>query len=206
MYRVIAFNVSATCYGVAVVASTPASCYLKSCLRSSQAQTAMRFFRQVSAQLARLSAGSLWGLAAVLVGCVLVVNNLAMPALRKATGDPNFQHSDSYLVRQPSATFDNLDALGPSGVTVYLWVEAIDILIPASYSLLFGGLLAKIFQVAPQQRAQGELASLVLLLDLLWARCSLLSQTQYTSMRFRRHDRLLGSFLPYELDFTPVQW
>ena len=121
----------------------------------------MTFLRRLSGQLARLSPGSLWGLTAVLVGCVLFFSGVVMPALHKATGDPNFQHMDTYTFRPPSVTFANLDALGPRGIKVYSWGGVFDSLVPATYSLLFGGLLAKIFCVTPQQRPHGELPSLL---------------------------------------------
>ena len=117
----------------------------------------MRFLRRLSGQLARLSASSLWALAAVVAGCVLAFSGIVMPALHKATGDPNFQLLDRYIFRPPSVTFDNLDALGPKGVTMYRWAGALDTLFPATYSLLFEGLLANIFCATPDQRPHGEL-------------------------------------------------
>ncbi len=115
----------------------------------------MNALRSLSGQLARVKTPTVLAAGLLTVLLMLYIFGVILPAIRSEVGQPRFEVVDAYLVRTPSMTFDNLETLGAKGRSIYLRMAAADVLIPAVYAVLFGGLMARAWGVTPAPRKHG---------------------------------------------------
>ena len=115
----------------------------------------MGVLRNVSIKLASISTPTLVALGISQLLLMYFAFAVVLPAIRAEVSDEKFELVDAYLIRPPSVTFANLEALGVRGRGLYLQLAAADVLIPAVYAPLFGTIVARSWGVDAVPKKQG---------------------------------------------------
>lgn len=111
--------------------------------------------RALSGNLSRIKPPALAAIALVLGAAMSYVFLVVLEEIRAVLGQPNFEVVDAFYIRPPSLTFENLNAMGAKGRSIYMRIAVTDVLIPACLALLLGGLMAKAWRVTPTPRKHG---------------------------------------------------